>query len=81
MTSMMTRLKDVLSSVGETTAGYANRVGGRTSALAHRVGPKRGSVALGVLATAIGLRYLVRFLKARSAATHREGDVMLGAHA
>ena len=60
-----TKLQHMLSHAGDTTARYADRIGCRTRALSRRVGPKRGGVALGVLATAIGLRYLVRFLKMR----------------
>ena len=64
---MMAKLKDVLGSVGETTTSYASRIGCRTSALARRVGPKRGGIALGVLAIAIGTPFLIRWLKARNA--------------
>jgi len=61
------KLHHMLHHAGDTTARYADRLGCRTRALTRRVGPKRGSIALGVLATAVGLRYLVRFLKMRHA--------------
>jgi hypothetical protein len=64
---MMAKLKDVLSSVGENTACYAEWVGDRTSALARRVGPKRGGIALGVLAVAVATPFVVRYVRARNA--------------
>lgn len=68
------KLHHMLNSAGDTTARYADRLGCRTRALTRRVGPKRGSIALGVLATAVGLRYLVRFLKMRQAEANRTRD-------
>ena len=67
MKSKKAKLKHLLHSVGDRTGRYANELGCRTRALTRRVGPKRGGIALGVLATAVGLRYLVRFLKTRRA--------------
>jgi hypothetical protein len=64
---MMAKLKDVLSAVGDTTASYANTVSCRTRDLARTVGPKRGGIALGVLAVAIATPFVIRFLRARNA--------------
>ncbi|HEY5947677.1 MAG TPA: hypothetical protein VIV40_19370 [Kofleriaceae bacterium] len=64
---MMAKLKDVLSSVGGTSASYANSVASRTKDLARTIGPKRGGIALGVLAVAVAAPFLIRFLKARNA--------------
>lgn len=66
-TAMMAKLKDVLSTVGDTTATYANAVGSRTKDLAKSVGPKRGGIALGVLAVVIATPFIIRFLRARRA--------------
>jgi hypothetical protein len=63
---MMDKLKDMLSDLGDTSSRYARDVSCRTRALSRRVGPKRGGIALGLIAAAIGTRFLVRFLKARS---------------
>jgi hypothetical protein len=63
---MMDKLKDILSDLGDTSSRYARDVSCRTRALSRRVGPKRGGIALGLLAAAIGTRFLVRFLKNRS---------------
>jgi len=62
---MMDKIKDVLGSVGSNTASYANRIGCRTSALARTVGPKRGGIALGVLAAVIAVPFIVRAIRAR----------------
>jgi Ca2+/H+ antiporter len=64
---MMDTVKDFVGTVGTTSAGYARRLGCSTSALARRVGPRRGAIALGVLAAAIGVPLLVRYLRARKA--------------
>lgn len=65
---MLDTVKDFVGDVGATSAGYARRLGGSTRALARSVGPKRGAIALGVLATGIGAFFLVRYLLARKAA-------------
>jgi hypothetical protein len=64
---MMAKIKDVLEVVGSNSASYASRIGCRTSALARRVGPKRGGIALGVLAVAIAAPFIVRAIRARRA--------------
>ena len=74
MKAKKAKLKDLLSSVGGRTGRYADELGCRTRALTRRVGPKRGGIALGVIATAVGLRYLLRFLKTRKAEAKREPD-------
>ena len=63
----MSKVKDVLWDLGDTTACYARDIGDKTSALARRVGPKRGGIALGILAVAIATPFLIRWLRARSA--------------
>lgn len=65
---MLNSVKDVLGSVRTTSACYARRVGDSTSALARRVGPRRGGIALGVIAAGVGAAFLVRYLRARRAA-------------
>ena len=65
MACMMAKLKDVLSAVGDTTASYASSVSCRTKDLARAVGPKRGGIALGVLAVAIATPFVIRYLRAR----------------
>jgi len=65
---MMDTVKDFFGDVGATSAGYARRLGCSTSALARRVGPKRGAIALGVIAAGIGGFFLARYLLARRAA-------------
>ena len=67
MVSMLDTVKDFMGDVGATSAGYARRLGCSTSALARRVGPKRGAIALGVLAGGVGAFFLVRYLLARKA--------------
>src|SRR5690606_41381575 len=74
---MMAKLKDMLEDVGGSTAYYANRIGCRTSALARRVGPKRGGIALGVLAAVIGLPLLIRYFKHRNERLDAELDADL----
>ncbi len=65
---MLDNVKDFIGDVGATSAGYARRLGCSTSALARRVGPRRGAIALGVLAAAgIGIPLLVRYLRSRRA--------------
>jgi hypothetical protein len=64
---MMAKLKDVLSAVGDTTATYASAVGCRTKDFAKAVGPKRGGIALGVLAVAIATPFVIRYIRARRA--------------
>lgn len=61
----MDKIKDVLGVVGSNSARYANAIGCRTSALARTIGPKRGGIALGVIAAAIAVPFLVRAIKAR----------------
>jgi hypothetical protein len=51
---------------GDNAAHYAHQMRCRSSALAHDIGPRRGGIALGVLAAAIGLPFLIRFLKNRN---------------
>lgn len=63
---MMAKIKDVFEDLGGSTAYYANRLGCRTSALARRVGPKRGGIALGVLAAVIGVPLLIRYFRHRN---------------
>jgi len=65
---MLDTVKDFFGDVGTTSAGYARRLGCSTSALARRVGPKRGAIALGVIAAGVGGYFLARFLLARRAA-------------
>jgi hypothetical protein len=65
---MLESVKDVLGTVGTRSACYARRVGDSTSALARRVGPRRGGIALGLIAAGVGTAFLVRFLRARKAA-------------
>jgi hypothetical protein len=57
---MLHRLKDSVSSFAETVVA-------RATALARRVGPKRGIVALGVVAVAVGASVVVRYFKQRGA--------------
>jgi hypothetical protein len=64
---MLDNVKNRLDSVRCTTRGYARRVGRSTSALARSVGPRRGGIALGLIAAAIGVPFLVRYLRARRA--------------
>lgn len=64
---MLENVKDAFDSVRCTTGRYTRRVGRSTSALARRVGPVRGGIALGVIAAAIGLPFLIRYLRARRA--------------
>ena len=63
--TMMAKLKDVLSAVGDTTATYASSVSCRTKDLARAIGPKRGGIALGVLAVAIATPFVIRYLRSR----------------
>jgi hypothetical protein len=63
---MLDTLKHRFVSIGDVTSDYARRIGGETSALARRVGPKRGLIALGVIAAAIGSAILVRYLRLRA---------------
>lgn len=65
---MLESVKDVLGSVGTRSVCYARRVGNSTSALARRVGPRRGVIALGLIAAGVGAAFLVRFLRARKGA-------------
>lgn len=74
---MMAKIKDVFEDLGGNTAYYANRIGCRTSALARRVGPKRGGIALGVLAAVIGLPLLIRYFKHRNERLDAELDADL----
>jgi hypothetical protein len=62
---MMAKLKDVLSNVGDNASSYAHSARCRTRKLAREVGPKRGGIALGVLAVAIATPFLIRFLRSR----------------
>ncbi len=65
---MLDTVKDFMGDVGATSASYARRLGCSTSALARRVGPRRGAIALGVLAAmGIGIPLLVRYLRSRRA--------------
>lgn len=64
---MLDNVKDKLGSVRCTSRGYARRVGRSTSALARSVGPRRGGIALGLIAAAIGVPFVVRYLRARRA--------------
>ena len=69
---MMAKVKDTIWSVGENTRDYASRVGCATSDLAHRVGWKRGGIALGAIAVAVAVPFIVRFLRSRRAETEGE---------
>jgi hypothetical protein len=62
---MMAKLKDVLSAVGDTTTTYASSAACKTRDLARAVGPKRGGIALGVLAVAIATPFVIRYLRSR----------------
>ena len=62
---MMAKLKDVLSNVGDNASSYAHSARCRTRKLAREVGPKRGGIALGVLAVAIATPFVIRFLRSR----------------
>jgi hypothetical protein len=62
---MMARIKDALEFVGSNSANYASRIGCRTSALARSIGPKRGGIALGVLAAAVATPFIIRAIRAR----------------
>jgi hypothetical protein len=62
---MKSRLKDILHDVSDHSAAYRDRLGCRTREVARRVGPRRGGIALSILAAAIGLPILIRYLKAR----------------
>jgi hypothetical protein len=64
---MLDNVKDKLGSVSCTSRSYARRIGRSTSALARSVGPRRGGIALGLIAAAIGVPFLVRYLRARRA--------------
>ena len=52
---------------GGKAADFGKDVGKRTSALAHRVGPKRGAIALGIVAAAIATPFIIRYVRARRA--------------
>ena len=66
---MLDIVKDFVGTVGTTSGRYARQLRCSTSALARRVGPRRGAIALGVLAAAgIGIPLLVRYLRSRKAA-------------
>ena len=62
---MKSRFKDILHDVSDTSAVYRDRLGCRTRELARTVGPRRGGIALTVLAAAIGVPLLLRFLRHR----------------
>lgn len=62
---MMDKIKDVLGDLRSNSGSYAKRIGCRTSAIARTVGPKRGGIALGVLAAAIALPFIVRAVRRR----------------
>jgi hypothetical protein len=64
---MLDNVKHILGSATCTTKSYARRVGRSTSALARSLGPRRGGIALGVIAAAIGVPFVVRYLRARRA--------------
>jgi hypothetical protein len=64
---MLDNVKDKLDSVRCTSRGYARRVGRSTSALARSVGSRRGGIALGLIAAAVGVPFLIRYLRARRA--------------
>lgn len=79
---MLDTVKDFMGDVGATSAGYARRLGCSSRALARRVGPRRGAIALGVLAAAgIGIPLLVRYLRSRRAAAEAEQEQDLGVDA
>jgi len=65
---MLDTVKDFMGDVGATSAGYARRLGSSTSGLARSVGPKRGAIALGILAAGVGGFFLARYLLAKRAA-------------
>ena len=71
---MMARIKDVLGDFGSNTADYASRLRCRTSALARDIGPKRGGIALGVLAGMIALPFIVRAIRSRRMERAGEGE-------
>jgi hypothetical protein len=64
---MLDNVKDGFGSLLCTTRHYGRRVGRSTSALARRVGPRRGGIALGLIAAAVGIPFLVRYLRSRRA--------------
>lgn len=70
--AMLNILKDTFASIGDTTSHYAKRVGTGSAALARRVGPKRGILALAVLAAAVGTAFVVRYFVTTEAATDEE---------
>lgn len=72
---MLERVKDSFGSMKDSTACYAHRVGRKTSALARRVGPRRGGIALGVIAAAVGVPLLVRYLRSRRADAERQREI------
>ena len=63
----MQHLRHMLDTFRDTFTSYARRAGGEATALARRVGPKRGLIALGTIAAAVGTSYVVRYLKRRNA--------------
>jgi hypothetical protein len=64
---MLDNVKDAFDTLRCTTGRYTRQVGRSTSALARRVGPVRGGIALGVIAAAVGLPFLIRYLRSRRA--------------
>lgn len=67
------RGSDFARTVGSETTDLAKRFGHETSRFAKRVGPRRGLIALAVLATAIGGSVvLARYLRARKLRDLRE---------
>lgn len=62
----------MLDSLKDSVSSFSHTVADRSSALARRVGPKRGVIALGVIAAAIGASFVARYLKRRSAARTAE---------
>jgi hypothetical protein len=65
---------DFARTIGSDTAVLARRVGSGTASLAKRIGPRRGLIALAVVAAAIGGSIVVaRILRARK----RDGRVVM----
>lgn len=79
---MMDSVKEAFSDLGEGTSHLAHRVGRETASIARRVGPRRGLLGLVLLGAAVGgTIYLVRYLRARSAASAAAGTATHAASA
>jgi len=74
---MMDKIKDMLGDFGSNTGRYASQLRCRTSALARDIGPKRGGIALGVLAGMIALPFIVRAIKNRRMERMGEDEEMI----